>query len=122
MPLQSIIIDGNDNVKAVLLIAKSDIDSLTLQHTAEISGPWHAVKSAVSASSVVMKELQVEINRGSLRPYHLFPVTKRSAQRSDSSFFQALQQEALLSVSEHVSDEKVVFLYSQFLRLISFAA
>jgi hypothetical protein len=33
-----------------------------------------------------------------------------------------LQQEALLSVSEHVSDEKVGFLHSQFLRLISFAA
>ena len=122
VPLQSIIIDGNDNAKAVLLIAKSDIDSLTLQHTAEISGPWHAVKSAVSASSSVMKELQLEINRGSLRPYHLFPVTKRSAPRSDSGFFQALQQEALLSVSEHVSDEKVGFLHSQFLRLISFAA
>jgi hypothetical protein len=107
VPLQSVIIDGNDNIKAVLLIAKSDIDSLTLQHTAEISGPWHVVKCAVSASSLVMKELQHEINSGLLRAFQLFPVTKRSSQKLHSNFIRALQQEALSLVSEHVSQEKV---------------
>ena len=84
MPLQSIIIDGSDNVKAILLVAKSDIDSLTLQHTAEISGPWHAVKSVVSAAASIMKKLQFDINHGCLHAFPLFPVTKRPNVETES--------------------------------------
>jgi hypothetical protein len=112
VPLQSIIIDGSENIKAVLLIAKNDIDSLTVQHAAEISGPWHAVKCAVSASTCVMKELQLEINRGSVQACQLFPVTKQSAKTSHSTFIRALQQEALSFISEHVSEEKVCYVLS----------
>lgn len=106
--LQTIIIDGNDNIKAVLLVAKSDIDSLTLQHAAEISGPWHTVKSAVSAAASVLKELQGDINSGSLSAFPLFPATKRpDAPTSGSYFIRALQKEAMLLLEAHVSEEKV---------------
>ena len=108
VPLQTIIIDGNDNVKAILLIAKNDIDALTIQYTADISGPWHAVKSAVSASAIVLKELQLEIDRGFLSAFPLFPVSKRPAHLiAGSRFLQALQVEAVSLIAEHVSDEKV---------------
>ena len=108
VPLQTIIIDGNDNVKAILLIAKSDIDALTLQHAAELSGPWQTVKSAVSASAAAMKELQLEINGGSLNAIPLFPVTQRPSFPAVGSYFiTALQQNALSLIASHVSDEKV---------------
>jgi hypothetical protein len=108
VPLQTIIIDGSDNVKAILLVAKSDIDSLTLQHTAEISGPWHAVKSVVSAAASVMKKLQFDINHGCLHAFPLFPVTKRPNVETESSHvIQALKEDALSLIRAHVSDEKV---------------
>jgi hypothetical protein len=106
--LQSMSIDGNDNVKAILLIAKSDIDALTLQHAAELSGPWQTVKSAVSASAAAMKELQLEINGGFLNAIPLFPVTQRPSFPAVGSYFiTALQQNALSLIASHVSDEKV---------------
>jgi hypothetical protein len=108
VPLQTIIIDGSNNFKAVLLIAKTDIDELTFHHHTEISGPWHAVKSAVSAAATVLKELQGSIDRGSLSAFPLFPATKRPIdQASESHFLQALQQEASSLIAAHVSDEKV---------------
>ena len=110
IPLQTIIIDGADNVKAALLIAKGDIDALTLQHPAELSGPWHTVKSAVSSSAAVMKELQHEINAGSLSAFPLFPVAQRPTFPAEGSYFiKALQQDALSLIASHVSDEKVCF-------------